>query len=51
MAAAAGIELPDVPPVLHFAQRLKVYVWPLRRAAANVYAYARPEPQVAIKPI
>ncbi len=29
MAAAAGIHLPDTPPLLHFARRLDVVVWPL----------------------
>jgi hypothetical protein len=33
MAQASGIELPDVAPLLHFARRLDVVVWPLRRAA------------------
>jgi len=33
MASAAGIELPDVRPVLHFAKRLDVLIWPLRRVA------------------
>jgi hypothetical protein len=32
MAAAAGIRLPDVAPVLHFARRLDALVWPLGRA-------------------
>jgi uncharacterized protein YqjF (DUF2071 family) len=32
MAAAAGVALPAVQPVLHFARRLDVVVWPLRRA-------------------
>jgi uncharacterized protein YqjF (DUF2071 family) len=32
MAAAAGIALPAVQPVLHFARRLDVVFWPLRRA-------------------
>jgi len=27
MAAAAGIELPDVPPLLHFARELDVLIW------------------------
>jgi hypothetical protein len=27
MAAAAGIALPDSPPLLHFAKRLVVYSW------------------------
>ncbi len=53
MAAAAGIELPEAPPLLHFAQRLRVFVWPLRRVTADLYAFARKPatPQVAIKPI
>jgi hypothetical protein len=32
MARAAGISLPDTRPLLHFAKRLDVVVWPLRRA-------------------
>ncbi len=32
MAAAAGIVLPADPPVLHFARRLDVILWPLRAA-------------------
>lgn len=31
MAAAAGLELPDEAPLLHFARRLDVAVWSLRR--------------------
>jgi uncharacterized protein len=31
MAAAAGIALPDVPPLLHFSRKLDVLVWPLCR--------------------
>jgi uncharacterized protein YqjF (DUF2071 family) len=31
MAAAAGITLPDMPPLLYFSRRLEVLVWPLRR--------------------
>ncbi len=31
MAAADGIDLPGSTPVLHFARRLAVVVWPLRR--------------------
>ena len=31
MAAAAGISLPDLPPLLHFSRKLQVLVWPLRR--------------------
>ncbi len=32
VAAAAGIRLPGTPPLLHFARRLEVLIWPLRRA-------------------
>lgn len=32
MAAAAGIALPETRPLLHFAKRLDVLIWPLRRA-------------------
>ncbi len=31
MAAAAGISLPHSPPLLHFARRLDVLIWSLRR--------------------
>jgi hypothetical protein len=31
MAAASGIALPDSPPVLHFARKLEVAIWPLSR--------------------
>lgn len=31
MAAAAGITLPDAPPLLHFSRRLDVLIWPLRK--------------------
>ena len=31
IAAAAGIELPDTAPLLHFSRRLEVLIWPLRR--------------------
>ena len=31
LAAASGIELPDQPPVLHFARHIQVVVWPLRK--------------------
>ena len=31
MASASGVPLPDTPPLLHFARRLDVVVWPLRR--------------------
>jgi uncharacterized protein len=32
MVASAGIDLPETPPMLHFARRLEVLVWALRRA-------------------
>jgi hypothetical protein len=32
MAAADGISLPEMAPLLHFARRLEVLIWPLRRA-------------------
>jgi len=32
VAAAAGIPLPETSPRLHFARRLEVLIWPLRRA-------------------
>jgi hypothetical protein len=31
MASTAGIALPDIKPLLHFARRLEVLIWPLRR--------------------
>jgi hypothetical protein len=31
MAAASGIALPNSPPVLHFARKLEVVIWPLSR--------------------
>ncbi len=31
MARAAGISLPNTQPLLHFARRLDVLIWPLRR--------------------
>ncbi len=37
LAAAIGIKLPDIAPVLHYSRRLAVYVWPaepVRRAVA-----------------
>ena len=33
MAAAAGITLPPTAPLLHFASRLDVLIWPLQRLA------------------
>lgn len=32
MASAAGIQLPKIPPLLHFSKRLEVLVWPLKKA-------------------
>jgi uncharacterized protein len=32
MASAAGIPLPEVPPLLHFSKRLQVLIWPLKKA-------------------
>ena len=31
MASAAGITLPDTAPLLHFAKKLEVLIWPLRK--------------------
>src|SRR6185437_4099738 len=31
MAATAGIDLPQVAPLLHFSRRIDVIVWPLKR--------------------
>jgi hypothetical protein len=31
MAAAAGITLPNSAPLLHFAKRLEVLIWPLAK--------------------
>jgi hypothetical protein len=31
MAMAAGINLPETQPLLQFARRLDVLIWPLRR--------------------
>jgi uncharacterized protein YqjF (DUF2071 family) len=31
MASAAGITLPDTCPLLHFAKKLEVLIWPLRK--------------------
>jgi uncharacterized protein YqjF (DUF2071 family) len=48
LAAAIGIRLPDQEPVLHYARRLVVYIWPeklLKPALA-----ARPVP-VAVSPL
>ena len=32
MASAAGIELPGIPPLLHFSRKLQVLIWPLKKA-------------------
>jgi hypothetical protein len=32
MASSAGIRLPEIRPVLHFAKRLQVLIWPLKKA-------------------
>lgn len=32
MAATAGIDLPQIAPLLHFARRIDVIVWPLKKA-------------------
>lgn len=32
MATASGIDLPDTEPILHFAKRLDVVVWPITQA-------------------
>jgi uncharacterized protein len=34
MAACHGLSLPDCPPLLHFARRLEVVVWPLTAVSA-----------------
>jgi len=41
LAAAAGIELPDLEPVLHYSRRLAVYVWPAELV----------RPQLAARPV
>jgi len=35
MATAAGIQLPEVPPLLHFSKNLEVLIWPLRKIRAT----------------
>ena len=32
MASAAGIELPAIPPLLHFSKKIDVLIWPLKKA-------------------
>jgi uncharacterized protein YqjF (DUF2071 family) len=48
MARAAGVDLPDKAPLVHYANHLKVLVWPLRTVAQR--AYVR-DARVAIRPI
>lgn len=36
IASAAGIQLPAIPPLLHFARRIDVVIWPLRRVSDAV---------------
>ena len=31
MARAAGISLPEIPPLVHFSKKLRVLIWPLKR--------------------
>lgn len=31
MAGAAGIELPNIKPLLHFSRKLQVLIWPLKK--------------------
>ena len=35
LAGAAALQLPDVPPLLHFARRIDMAAWPLRRVQAK----------------
>ena len=35
MATAAGIQLPEVPPLLHFSKKLDVLIWPLIKISAS----------------
>lgn len=32
IAAAAGIKLPEIPPLVHFSKELRVLIWPLKKA-------------------
>jgi hypothetical protein len=36
MAGAAGIELPDAPPLLHFSKRQDMVGWPMRRVVSRI---------------
>src|SRR5579863_2503629 len=42
LAAAVGIRLPDVEPVLHYSRRLAVYIWQLERLQAATNARRAP---------
>jgi hypothetical protein len=46
LASAVGIELPDVKPVLYYARRLAIYVWPARLALPTL----APRPVPAVTP-
>jgi uncharacterized protein YqjF (DUF2071 family) len=35
MALASGISVPQVRPILHFAKKLEVLIWPLRRVSVS----------------
>ena len=35
MASAADIQLPDTKPLLHFAKKVEVLIWPLKRVAVG----------------
>lgn len=47
LAAALGIILPDVKPVLHYSRRLAIYIWPMERVRPVARARAR---AVAVAP-
>jgi uncharacterized protein YqjF (DUF2071 family) len=36
MASAAGIQLPNTKPLLHFAKKLEVLVWPLKQSSLGI---------------
>jgi len=48
LAAAIGIQLPDIEPVLHYSRRLAVYIWPAEQVRAVLAA--RPV-TVAVTPL
>ena len=35
VTGAAGLGLPDIPPLLHFVRRLDVHIWPLKAVTAE----------------